>query len=606
MDPQTLKGVLDTLWPELATLLGAAWSDLQPELEQQRKALVGGGEGASIAQARILYLLADHPSAFEQLLALAVDSGGHETRSQGTRYANPNDALSGEVMRYTDIACPARVWLETPRIAVVVRLTLKRPAASATVEELTGLVEAPVQVQLRAPGFETLNAERQETPILADTDSPPLVFDLKPSVVGHTRLELDFFQNGQPLRTATVPVEITAHEVAEEVTTHAMPGAPWSTATPPDLVLHVAWNETARQLEYSLIRAGGAWWRSFSPVQLASPPATQAAELYRRITSLAQMEDPTLQAQFGEHRVIPRDQVDLQIKQLGYDLWSTLLPAELRRFYATEREHWRDRSLLIYSDEPHLPWELVWPYDDVDGAWADDGPWSITTKLTRWLRRDDQGNGNEAAPGQLSLRAPAVLAPSYHRLTNLPLTVVEQATLRALLSQHGITDVGPSVSNWGQVMAFLQGSDYDWFHVAAHGSFYPTAPDSDSAIWLEGDRALTPQNLRGPEIVRHFKTRRPAFVFNACEVGRQAWALTRIGGWANHLVSLHAGLFVAPLWIVNDKSAAGFAAEFYRGLLAGKTLGEAVRAARYVAREEGDPSWLAYSIYGHPNAVLTS
>jgi hypothetical protein len=339
-------------------------------------------------------------------------------------------------------------------------------------------------------------------------------------------------------------------------------------------------------------------------VPLAKPPAAHAAELYRRITSLAELADPTLQAQLGEHRVIPGEQADLQIRQLGYDLWSTLFPEEFRRFYAKERTHWKDRSLLVYSDEPHLPWELVWPYDDGDGHWEDAAPWCVTARLTRWLRRDAQGNGNEAPPGRLSLRAPAVLAPSYHRLGNLPLTVVEQATLRALLSEHGIADVGPDVPTWGEVMAFIQGGGYDWLHVAAHGSFYPAAPDSDSALWLEGDRALTPQNLRGPEVVRHFKAQRPAFVFNACEVGRQGWALTHIGGWANHLVSLNAGLFIAPIWIVDDNSAASFATALYRALLTGSRLGDAVQAARRAARQEGDPSWLAYSVYGHPNAML--
>jgi hypothetical protein len=257
--------------------------------------------------------------------------------------------------------------------------------------------------------------------------------------------------------------------------------------------------------------------------------------------------------------VIPAADVDRQMQQLGYHLWDTLLPAELRELYAAERDQWHDGSLLIYSDEPHLPWELIWPYDDVNGEWTDHGPWCISMKLTRWLRRDAQGNGNEAAPGRLALRAAAVLAPRYHVLGNLPLAPVERDALTGLFAEYQIEDVTPGEASWSTVMDLLEGGRYDWIHMASHGSFYAQAPTSDSAIWLDGDKALTPEHLGGPHMTRHFRQRRPAFVFNACEVGRQGWALTRIGGWANRFVSLSAGLFIGPLWIVTDSGAAAFA-----------------------------------------------
>jgi hypothetical protein len=618
MDSATLQAVLDQLWPELPALAGDAWGQLEPKLAGYRRQLSSGDGDAAIVQAHILQTLVAYPTIYRRLLDLTAhyNTSGtkgvvrnvqplESTTKQVTTEAVTNGAAA--ITRYTDIACPRRVWVETPRISVVVRLTVEQPEHSAATETLSQLSEAPVQVQLVAPGFDLLNAAKQETPILLDRDSPPLVFDLKPRRTDHTQLQFDFFQNGQPLRTVTVPIQITAHEVADEeaVQAHQAVTTPGNVA-PPDLVLHVGWDAEHQRLEFTLIRDGGAWWRSFHPVSLDGSPATHAIELYRRITSLVNTEDPTAQVQLKQRLVIAADDVDRQIKQLGYHLWRTLLPADLRELYANERERWHDHSLLIYSDEPHLPWELIWPYDDVNGAWKDDAPWCVTMRLTRWLRRDAQGNGNEAAPSTLSLRAAAILAPHYQRLSKLALAPLERDTLKALFASRHIMDVSPASASWGEVMNLLEGGNYDWLHMASHGSFYAQAPTSDSAIWLDGDKALTPEQLGGPEMAQHFRQKRPAFVFNACEVGRQGWALTRIGGWANQLVSLNAGLFIGPLWIVSDSGAATFSGVLYGALLDGETVGTAVQKARRAARASGDPTWLAYSIYAHPNARLTT
>jgi CHAT domain-containing protein len=110
--------------------------------------------------------------------------------------------------------------------------------------------------------------------------------------------------------------------------------------------------------------------------------------------------------------------------------------------------------------------------------------------------------------------------------------------------------------------------------------------------------------MTGAALKRHFRQHRPAFFFNACEIGRLGWALTRLGGWANKLISLGAGLFIGPLWEVTDSSALTFASSFYQSLLEGDTVSVAAQQARAAARQIGDSTWLAYSVYAHPNARL--
>jgi hypothetical protein len=180
--------------------------------------------------------------------------------------------------------------------------------------------------------------------------------------------------------------------------------------------------------------------------------------------------------------------------------------------------------LLVISDEPHIPWELVWPYEA--SAWEDEGPWCQTLRLTRWLREDDRGNGNDSAPGQISANALAVLAPTYSLLQNLPSAQQERQLLLDLIRQHKLRDLSPAKATWQAVMDLLKAGGYDWVQLASHGS---SRPDGDSALWLQGDNALMPRHIVGMQIEGYLRRHRPAFFFKAPEVGWQGWANRLIG-----------------------------------------------------------------------------
>ena len=66
-----------------------------------------------------------------------------------------------------------------------------------------------------------------------------------------------------------------------------------------------------------------------------------------------------------------------------------------------------------------------------------------------------------------------------------------------------------------------------------------------------------------------------------------------------------AAAFIGTLWEVSDGAAREFAQELYRHLAGGDPLGQAVMAARHaIAAEPGDPTWLAYAVYGDPRARI--
>src|ERR1035437_5469812 len=427
---KVLLHVIETLQPALPVLVGADWPEFQVQLKAYLDQFHQNPDRSPILRAHILALFGRHPQAHQRLVELIAQFQSEASLlvrapDRGIRQASaPATEPAGEcrVTRFTDIVCPRRIWVNSPRVSVVIRLTVQRPGNSAAVEEMVLRERLPVQVRIEAPLFDTLNAPRQDITIVPDQDSAPVVFDLRPRQVGHTDITLDFFQNGDPVGTATVAVEVTPYEVAEG--TESRPGRPLHIEPDiahPDIVLHVAWNQPASALHFTLIQDGGASWNDgFRPIPINGNPAAHAAEFYRQITSLVGAADPTVEAVLQRQMQIPFGDVDRRVKRLGQNLWRDLIPDELKALYGRERESWRNRTMLVFSDEPHNPWELVWPYEA--GVWEDESPWCQTLRLTRWLRKDDRGNGNDKAPGRLAANALAVLTPTYSLLKNLPST----------------------------------------------------------------------------------------------------------------------------------------------------------------------------------------
>lgn len=494
--------------------------------------------------------------------------------------------LSLRERRHTDISCPGAVWKGTQRFHLVVRLTLEPSPWSVATQTLEVDPEVlEVQVDLQAPAFEVLNATRQEITFLPGQDSTPAVFDLRPRELGHGWLIVDFFQAGHPLGTVSMPVTVTEQTVPEvRVPAPTTSLSFVSDAPPPDRVLRIAWHQERSTLQVSLLQAGGSSWQDFAPSPMRDP-AAYVELLFDNFHT--RDSDTATSAKAVEER----------LKRVGQNLWR-MLPEAFRSLYAREREAWRDTSLLLYSDEPHLPWELIWPYGE---GWEDPDPWCLKLRLSRWLRRDEQGSGNPGAPGFLPLSNIACVAPKD---SGLAASARERAFLRQSLEPLGVRDVSPLQSDYEAVMGLLRSQIYDWLHVSAHGTFSTDLPDQSSTLWLEENEAITPQHLVGPEIEDHLRRVRPAFFFNACQAGRLGWNLTGMGGWASRLIACGAGMFLGPLVDVEDETALLMAMSLYKALLNGETVAEATRQARQAVRPTGSPSWLAYSLYAHPNAKV--
>lgn len=333
---QRLQQAIAILWPVLPDLVGQEWQQFAQTVYALLSKLEETTEPTEIEAIcdRLFQLFFEYEEADTRLHRLLASESLEALPSKGvlfnTGVEQTLESLSIDVAgqlptvtRYTDIACPSQVWVETPRVSVVVRLTEQPATFSAAIEEVELQTELPVQVRLDAPAFIVLNDAVQETTVPAEGDTAPLVFDLAPQIVGHTTLVFDFLQGGNPLRTVTVPVEVTAASVAADAPERAGSALRLQAeGLAPDLILHIGWQAARNELEFTLIRDGGAWWRTFPPVQLVGDPAAHAAALYQKITTLVGNDDPTLQTVLGQQRQISFTDVDERIKKLGQNLWA--------------------------------------------------------------------------------------------------------------------------------------------------------------------------------------------------------------------------------------------------------------------------------------------
>ncbi|MEO5652656.1 MAG: CHAT domain-containing protein [Marmoricola sp.] len=301
------------------------------------------------------------------------------------------------------------------------------------------------------------------------------------------------------------------------------------------------------------------------------------------------------------------------LRTIGARLASLALPPGLLTWL---REHPDDLDELtiLTSGETDIPWELVHTWEEVDGEDPDGQGFLGRAGLVRWVY-------NTPHPRDLSIRAGAAyhLVPEYaDPELALPNAVLELDALARFGAQAITPSDGIALSR------LLASGEVDLLHFAGHGRCDDTTDppvremlladsvrhvgvtdavptDRSRTCWsLEDLREALPD--RAP-LALHDPG--PLVVINACRLGRPPSRRSEAGGFAESFLRAGAGAFVGCLWSVGDEPARAFVEEFYARLDAGDTMARATIAARQQARRSGDLSWLAYTVYAHPDARLT-
>lgn len=355
------------------------------------------------------------------------------------------------------------------------------------------------------------------------------------------------------------------------------------TFPPADLNLNVQLISSSNEhsLQFSLYSSRGLIRynnKKFGKVTLSEEPKEKVQEIYDELSKMAREDlSPDQQAD-----------AELRLNSIGNDLWETIIPKELKD------EYWRFsphvRSLLITSDEPWIPWEIIKPYDDNH---TDEPFWCQKFAVSRWL--SESGNIEILTAGiALSVAA-----------TNIDLEHLKEeiAFLGKLNDLHSGIKCQAPLDNYQDVLKWLKNENFSIMHFACHGELNEKYSEN-SPIFLSG-RPLKPSDIN---IKFGGRRLRPLIFINACHTGRTGFSLTWLGGWPARFVNVaQVGAFIGTMWEVDDQLAVQFAKSFYIALLKNKMpIAEAFRHAREEIRKVKpyNSSWLAYVLYADPNAMM--
>jgi hypothetical protein len=268
----------------------------------------------------------------------------------------------------------------------------------------------------------------------------------------------------------------------------------------------------------------------------------------------------------------------------------------------------RDRHLVVVHDaaSSRIPWETL-----AISISGDKMPWTPASEagmsrrytadnlsIAKWLeeRRRDK-----------TLQVLLVINPTG----DLPAAETEGKRIQELAKTYpgvSLQVVSRDQATKSALLRLFQSGQFDLVHYAGHAFFDPASP-SRSGILCAGRQVLSGRELAGlgnlPSLV----------FFNACEAGRIRKAelrakgntikvgirdrLERNVGLAEAFLRGGVANYLGTYWPVGDESASVFAATFYRELLKGATVGDALLSARREVENLGSIDWADYVHYGN-------
>jgi hypothetical protein len=598
MDLIQIPAMLSELWDDLPHLVGPQWTELFPQVAA---AVAKLADASDADRPRVIFSLAmlfqPYPHVSAAFSAILEESqprrgSGRDEFSTVNWHGVTRDLLSHidgpTAIRYTEVFATRRLMVGDQGVAVV---TLPVPPAvrqdAARSPSNSGHIDVHFLADVTSAGIRIEGGTVRRITISPGGTTEPATFLLRAVSKGKFPVSIDLLQAGRLLTTIDFTVEVTSTDAApaEREPGRLSPAVVQLGgiyAPPPDLDLRVIVEARDGQtiLRYFLHSPNGAASHHYEPageVTLTGSPTEQQNRLVQRIEQLT----PTDAGQ--------------KLRAFGEGLYREFLSPQLKRAYSQFRSG--VRTLQITSDEPWIPWELVRPFDDATHPAVDDDFWAAQFELSRWLA------GSTPPVGRIDIdRLACVEAAKPPKFPFLPAAKGERLMLSAFAIRHGVEDVSPKVADRSSVEALIENPSVRLWHFATHGDIDPKFPDEAALVLADGSRWLA-EDLHGPWQAAVAQGR-PLVMMNACRVGRQAWSFTRLGGWVDAWVRRsRCGAFIGPQWSITDAAAAAFAEAIYNNLEYGRTLAAATRAARAEVRAAfpGDATWLAYSLYAHPN-----
>ena len=436
---------------------------------------------------------------------------------------------------------------------------------------------------------------RVEIPVPAAGQPTALRFDLVGQEAGPAEVRVQVRQGPLPLVTLTLtptvvvarsgtrrPVKATA-DLAE------FPEIP--RATDELRIVQMRPTGGSTLYHYDLRLHSKRVQEEFYSAVMNTDPAEYVARLHERI------ED-----RWAEHKS-EKDAFARDLRAIGADLFDDLFPLELQQLLWKHRDE--IKSVQVLSSEPFIPWELVHVRDPSERKAGPGAAFLGEMGVVRWLIHG-------YAPERLRLRKGKAryVVPDYPPPDTLP-AAQEEITL--VTERFGAKEVTPEAEAMYRLLE--SPGQFDLLHIACHGLADPA--DIDAACLempgkLRSDGSMSEESVLASTVKREAQLDdgdwKPIIVLNACQSLRGGYSLKGVGGFAESFVAGGAGVIVGSSWSVGDVPALVFIEEFYKRFLDPRkpeTLATAAAAARQKARTDGDATWLAYVVYGHPRAKVS-
>lgn len=435
---------------------------------------------------------------------------------------------------------------------------------------------------------------RVEIPVPAPGAPTELRFDLKGNEVGSAQVRVQVRQGPLPLVTLTLDFSViearsgTRRPVTAAADLAEFPAIPLATDELRIWQRQPMGEKT--QYTYELNLASVRVRKAFESPLLDSAPAKYVASIHKRI------EDRWAQHR-SEKEAFARD-----LRAIGGELFDELFPLELKQLLWQHRQ--TIRSVQVLSSEPFIPWELVFLRNPAQRKPGPDAAFLGELGVVRWLV-----NGYPPEALRIRKNKARYVIPDYPAPNELP---DAQKEIDMLKKRFGATEVPAEAEAVYDLLE--QAGNFDLLHFACHGA--ADAADIGTArLEMPGkqrmDGSLSEEDVLATTVRQEAELRadgmQPIVVLNACQSARSGYTLKGMGGFAEAFIEAGAGVFVGSSWSVGDTPAFAFMDEFYAQLVdERKPLATAAAAARKKAREDGDATWLAYVVYGHPRAKVTS
>jgi hypothetical protein len=424
-----------------------------------------------------------------------------------------------------------------------------------------------VLLVLHAPDFEVRSSQRQTVRVPAAGDSEPVMFELRARGPGPCRLSITAWIDGTYLGELAIELTVARFRVGRAE--HRDLGAPVDMTPAAGAVSLVVRRDPVHNAYRFEFRDED------NPAEVTTNLAYQPGP---RVEQLVAGLDMLARGRAGYSAAETRD----YLVNAGAALWQELIPAQLREQFWERRD--RIGQLTILADGDTVPWELLYPLDRGSDAGFLVEQFPVTRAVFgRRLSR--------------SLR----LAPAWFVLPDgSPAQAREEVT--ALLRLFGLSYAPePVIGGLTPLLDHIKAGDFGLLHFACHNAFDPAG---GSAISLDR-RLFTPTQLTTAAVGQVLAAAAPTVFINACRSAGASPSYQQLDGWASKFLDAGAAAFIGSLWAVRDSTAREFAAELYGQLQTGASLGAAVMRARQAAAgEPGDPTWLAYAVYGDPRAAL--